>query len=289
MPTALDWVNEAKNQLYSGYQEQMNKLDTTPMDASQTTINLAYDPQGLAQGTVIAIDLEEMYVWGVSTRQLTVERGFNGSTKAAHVAGSLIVVKPKFSTFRVFNAINYVIGELSSPDAGLFQVKTADIPYNPVMGFYDLPGDILAPIAVDYYDSISDLHPVHQWDFLRGQDVTLVPSGQALRIWDGFPGQNLRVTYKAPFVKFTALTDDVTVTRLWESAYDLPPLGAFSRLVPPRDVKRTFTEAQGEPSKTTAVPPGSSRQAVQLPESFYQSRVAQERTRLQEKYPYVLA
>lgn len=288
MTTGRDWLQDARGFLLSGYQEVLNKLDVA-MDNVQDKVNLGFDPKGLSDGVVVAIDLEEMYVWDVNARQLTVERGYNGTAKVAHADDSLVQVKPKFSPGRIFKALNDTIGELSAPDQGLYQVKTADAPYNPVKGFYDLPGDILAPVEVYYYDGIMDLHPVRQWDFIRGQDVGQVASGQALRIWDGMPGRNLRILYKAPFVKLPDLDTDVTTTGLAETAWDIPPLGAVLRLVPPRDIKSSFTESQGEPRRASEVPPGASRQAASGPDKQYVDRVAQERTRLQSKYPYVMA
>lgn len=288
MPTGHDWLHEARGYLYSGYQEQLNRLDVT-MDATQDSVNLDFDPKGLANAATIAIDLEEMFVWSVNGRSLVVERGYNGTAKVPHTEGALIYVKPKFPPFRIFNALNAVIRELSSPDRGLFQVKTADVPWNPVKGFYDLPGDVLAPIEVYYYDGLSDIHPVRQWDFVRGQEGEVVSSGQALRIWDGMPGRDLRILYKAPFVPLLSLDSDVATTGLEPEAWDIPPLGAVYRLVPSRDIKATFTEAQGEPRRASEVPPGASRQAASGPTNQYEVRVAQERTRLQAKYPYVMA
>lgn len=288
MPTARDWVSEARGHLMSGYQEELNRIEVA-MDASQVLVNLAFDPKALSQGTVISIDLEDMYVWQVAAKQLTVERGFNGTAKTAHAINSLTLIRPKFTPARIFKALNDSIGELSSPDNGLFQVKTTDVPYNPVKGFYNLPGDMLTPIEVYYYDGLSDVHPVRQWDFIRGQDAAVVASGQALRVWDGVPGANLRVLYKARYVRFTTLDDDVAVSGLDPEQYDIPPLGAAVRLVPPRDVKRSFSEAQGESRRGGEVPPGAARQAVSGIAAIYQQRIAQERTVLQAKYPYVMA
>lgn len=288
MTTARDWVSEARAHLMSGYQEEMNRLDVA-MDASQVLVNLAFDPKALTQGAVISVDLEDMYVWQVASKQLTVERGFNGTAKVLHAINSLVLIKPKFSPYRIFKAINDTLSELSSPDNGLFQVKTGDVLFNPVKGYYDLPGDILAPLEVYYYDGFMDIHPVRQWDFIRGQETAVAASGQALRIWDGWPGRNLRVLYKARFVRFANLDIDVTTSGLDADAWDIPPIGAAVRLVPPRDVKRAFSESQGESRRNSEVPPGANRQAVTGIAALYRDRIAQERTVLQAKYPYVMA
>lgn len=288
MPTANDWVEETKHHLYSGYQEEINRLNG-PLDATQVAVNLDFDPKGLSQGAVISVGLEEMYVWNVTGRSLQVQRGFNGTPKLAHAEDSLVTVKPKFSTYRIFLAVNNVLKELASPERGLFQVKTLDVPHNPASGFYDLPGDIISLMDVHYFDGIHDLYPVHQWDLVRNQDPLAVASGQALRIWDGMPGRNLRVRYRAPFTLLAGLDTDVTTTGLPDSAWDLPSLGAAVRLVPPRDVKRSFTEAQGEPRRANEVPIGAARQSASGIAALYEQRIVGERTRLQAKYPYVAA
>src|SRR5205823_3419532 len=93
----------------------------------------------------------------------------------------------------------------------------------------------------------------------------------------GIIGQPLRIKYKAAFGQLTALTDDVlAVTGLHAEAHDIPPLGVIERLVPPREIRRNFTEAQSEPRRATEVPPGAVGQSATRISAYRMRRIAEE-------------
>lgn len=291
MTTALDWVMEAKNALYSGYQDEMNQCAGALSAASGTVnVNLAYDPVGISRGAVVAIDLEEMYVWSTNVRTLSVQRGFNGTTPAAHADGSLIQVKPKFSTFRVFTTINNELRNLSSPEVGLFQMLKVVLAYSPVLHGYDFPGEVTSIYDLRYTDigPTKERRRIQNWGFVRDSPIAEFASGQALQVYEaGAPGKPITVQYRAPFTLLTTLADDVALTGLPVTAYDIPPLGAVMRLVPPRDVRRTFTDAQAGARRMDEVPPGASSQSVSGVDKLYNGRVEAELSRLLAKYPYL--
>jgi hypothetical protein len=115
-------------------------------------------------------------------------------------------------------------------------------------------------------------------------------SGGALVIYEGgYPGQAIRVRYRAPFGSLTALDDDVLAdTGLPATAHDLPPLGAAVRLVAGREVKRNFTEAQGEPRRAEEVPPTATLQSSRELLRIRQQRIVAEQSRLLHQYGYGL-
>lgn len=289
MTTALDWVEEARSYLLSGYQEGINRLSGA-LNTIQTSLVVEFDQQGITRGTVISIDLEEMLVWSVSANTVTVQRGYNGSTIASHLDQSLIHVKPKFSSFRIFRALNDSLREISGPGKGMFQVREQSVTFNAAIQGYDFPGEVLSIIDVRYEEpsSLRSASRVEAWDFVRDQPVALYPSGQGLLLYEGgYPGRRVNVQYRAQFAPLTSLTENVLDTGIPATAIDIPPLGAIVKLVPPRDVKRSFTESQGEARKQSEVPPGSSRQAASGPAAIYAGRIRDEAQKLQSRYPFV--
>jgi len=131
MSTVSALLERVSRQLLSGTIEERNKLAST-ITSSATSVTMSFELSGLRAGTVIEIDSELMYVWEdtPSTKTITVERGYAGTTAAAHSAGAVAVVNPRFSKAQMLDALNQDIDDLSSPVNGLFRVVSADIAYN---------------------------------------------------------------------------------------------------------------------------------------------------------------
>ena len=294
MATANDLIEETKRHLFSGQNEELNRLSGA-VTSNATSMLMTYDLGGIQRGATIAIDLEEIQVWEANGKTASVvQRGVNGTTAAAHADLATVTVKPKFSAFRILTAINHDLRDLSSPDNGLYQIKTITLTYSPVIQGYDLTataGDVLGIQEVRF----ETVGPEKSWPRIdsyalrRNMSTADFPSGTALVLYEGgFPGQDIRVSYKAPFVSLAATTDDVfVVSGLPVSAVDLPPLGAAMRLVAPRDVKRSFSEHQGEPRRAEEVPPGSAASAMRGIMMLRQQRINAERARLTALHPII--
>lgn len=292
MSTANDLVEATRRHLFSGQNEELNRLAGAVTNVA-TTMTMTYDLGGIQKGMIIAIDLEEIQVWETSGKIITVcSRGVNGSTAASHADLATVTVKPKFSQFRILSAINTDLSDLSAPDNGLFRIKNVTLTFSPVIQGYDMTSvtsDLLGVLDVRY----SMVGPekswprVEKWSLLRNMSTAEFTSGTALVLYDGgFPGRSVRVTYKAPYSSFTQLSDDVvSVSGLQASAADIPPLGAAMRLVAPRDVKRAFSEHQGEPRRADEVPVGSATSSMRGLMMLRGARITSERSRLVAQYP----
>lgn len=286
-PLASELVEATRRYLYSGYNDELNRLSGA-IDAVTTTVNVGFDPKGVAPGTTIAIDLEEMYVWSVNARQLTVQRGMNGSTATGHNDLAVVHVKPKFSPFRIFTELNNELRDLSSPEHGLFRIMTEDLTYNPVYQGYDVPGNITSIHEVRYAEINGRNYPkIGLFELVRNMPTGDFGSGNALILKEAAsPGRLIRVKYRAPFGLLTGLTDDVpVVTGLPATATDIPPMGAALRLVVPREIKRNFTEGQPEPRRAEEVPPGAVAQSPRGLVALRQQRIVAEAGRLAAQYP----
>jgi len=294
MTTALDLIEETRRLLFSGQNEELNRL-AGAVTSNATTITFTYDVGGIQRGTTIAIDLEEIQIWDASGKTASVvQRGVNGTVAAAHSDLATVTVKPKFSNFRILTAINHDLNDLSSPDNGLYQLKTVTLLYNPAVQGYDLTSvaSNLLGIAEVRYETIG---PDKSWPRIdnyvvrRNMSTSDFASGTALILYEGgWPGQDVRVSYKAPFTLLTALTDDVvSAGGLPVTAVDIPPLGAALRLVAPRDVKRGFSEHQGEPRRADEVRVGDGAQSMRGMMMLRQARINSERSRLLAQYPNI--
>lgn len=293
MATGTDLIQETRRHLYSGDREQLNKLSGAISSSSSSSFTATYTVGGIQAGSVVEVDTELMYVWAVdaASKVVTVERGHLGSTAATHTDLSLIRVNPKFSNFAIFQALNEDLNDLSSPLNGLFQIKTVNLTYNATFRGYDLTAvtDVIDIYEIRYESIGPERYwpEITQWSLTRNMPTGDFASGLALMLSQGADtGQTIRVRYKAPFVALSSASDNVTtISGLHAQALDIPPLGAAARLVAPREVKRGFSEHQGEPRRAEEVPVGQQLRSAQGLMGMRRGRIQAEAARLYAMYP----
>lgn len=291
MPTTADLISETKRHLLSLQREPMNKL-TTGIGPTASAVTMDFDTSKVQEGSHLQIGLELMYVWSIdqSSKTAVVERGQLGSQAATHSAGSVVTINPKFPDFAIFKALNDELIDLASPVNGLFAVRSVELTATSNSSGYNLPTTNLLEIL-----SIEQRHagsprtwtPVTNYSLQQQAETDDFASGTALHLGDGTrAGQPIRVLYKAGFSPLTALTDDVaTVSGLPVNMQDIPPMGAAVRLAAPREIKRNFTEAQGEPRRATEVPPGAVQASMRSVAAMRQNRITAEAGRLVQQFP----
>ena len=290
--TAQTWIDETKNLLLTDYVEECDTLGTLLND-SETTVNFTHDTPGIVAGSIIEIGTELMYVFSVNatTNDATVQRGFRGTTAASHSAGDLVTVNPKFPAQLVLNAINDELADLSSPQNGLYQMKTVEFTYNISQDGYNLTGvtdDILAVYQVTYTDDGSEnTEPVlPAWTLRRDRNTGSFASGYALVLHDDAnSGQAVRVQYKTGFTALAATSTALSTVGLHSSAYDLPSLGAALRLMSTRPVRREFIDEQGSSRRADEVPAGAISASMRDLRALRETRINAEAARLDQQYP----
>ena len=288
MTTAGELIDRVTSELLAGTVEERNKLASS-VDASATTLTFTYALSGLREGTVFEIGTEQFYVWtsNTSAKTVVVERGFNGTTAAAHATNAIATVNPRFPRARTLNQLNADLADLSSPLNGLFRVLTVDIAYNGNDRMVNLTG---VTDMIDLYDVrlryLNDDYPViRSVRLLRDMPTTDFASGFALAFDAPVRPGTLRVSYKAPYGSFTSESD--TLTSVGGSTYldDLLVLGAQMRLVAPREIKRNFTESQGDTRRAEEVPAGAVANSMLQLQRVRRDRVQAEAARLNRQYP----
>jgi hypothetical protein len=293
MTTTAVVIDRTLRQLLSGTVEARNKLTTT-LTSSGTSVVVDYPLEGLRSGQVCEIDSELMYIWAtdVPTKTLTVQRGFNNSTAAAHTAGAVITINPRFPRAQILEAVNDELSDLSSPMHGLFQVKTLNIDYNGSDAMIDLTNvtsiiDLLT-VSVRY---MTDDYPIaRKIRLIRDLPTDDFPSGFALRFDQAvFPGR-LRVVYKAAYTAAaTEATDINSGCGVQETVTDIVALGAQIRLMSPREVKRNFTESQGDTRRAEEVSMGAVANSITSLIRLRRDRIQAEAARLARAYPTFLS
>ena len=298
MTTAQAWIDETRDLLLSGYVEELLVLGASVgISDTQLTITDAAD-SGIVPGVIIEIDSEAMYVQKVSGT-VDVIRGYGASEPAAHDNLSIVRVSPKFPTYRILEALNNDLRDLSAPDNGVFQIKTFTTTYNANKQGYDLTEDgvsltneaVQSIYAVSYSDpvTVEAREPeIRKWGLKRDRITTSFTSGMALVLYEAaFPGKKVNVSYKSPLTLISGVASSFnkSSTGLQSTAYDLPPLGAALALLAAAPIRREFIDAQGSSRRAEEVPPGAISGSIRALRFRRETRVAAEAARLATMYP----
>ncbi len=292
--TAQTWIDETRDLLLTDYTEELATLGGA-MDTSATTISFTLpssSPAGVVAGATLEVGTELMYVFDVATDgTTTVQRGYKGSTAAAHSSGDLVTINPKFPAYQVLDALNHELRDLSSPQNGLFQMKTVELTFDTAKDGYDMTGvtdDILSVYQITFSDPGSENSEPTLPDFTlrRDRNTSSFASGYALILHgDAWPGEKVRVQYKTGFTALTGTTTALSTTGLHAEAYDLPVLGAATRLMSSRPIRREFLDEQGSSRSAEEVPPGAISASIRDLRQLREDRVNAEVARLHSQYP----
>jgi hypothetical protein len=292
MSTAGALINRVSRQLLSGTIEERNKLATT-VTSSDTSIVMSYDLAGLRAGSVFEIDSELMYIWVAESgsKTLTVERGYLGTTAAAHTAGALAILNPRFPQQQLLDSFNQELDDLSSPSNGLFRVVAANVDYNGSDRQVNLTS---ATTIIDLIDVrlryLSSDYPVLRGVRLsRDLPTSDFASGFALTFDEVSMAGTLRVRYKAPFVRASSTSSDIqSVCLLPINMEDIVEMGVMARMLSVREVKRNFIESQGDTRRSDEVPAGSIANSVTNILRLRRDRIIAEASKLARQYPLTI-
>ena len=292
MSTVAQVINRTHRQLLSGVVEERNKL-ASAINATATSVALTYEVGGVRAGSVIEIESEQMYVWSVTdaTKTAVVERAFNGTTAATHAANTVVTVGPRFPRAQVLEAINDELADLRSPMNGLFQVKVLDLQYNGSDRQVNLPAvaNVIDLIEVRYREKADDYRKVNKVSLLRNLPTKDFGSSMAIQLDQDVRSGDVRITYKAPFNKVVTESDNMqTLAGFPEVAEDILVIGAQIRLMGPREIKRNFTESQGDTRRSEEVPAGAVSGSITNLLRMRRDRITAEAARLARQYPTFL-
>lgn len=291
MATVLDVIQETKRHLLGATRAEINVLDQS-ISASASQLTVRYEQRGISNGGVLSIGDELMIVVQAASTSKTVDvlRGQLGSVAAAHTAGDLVEVNPRFSTFTVRKTVEQ---EIKSWPEGLFAVDSTTISRVSGTRGYNLnvPEDFTQVLDVYAGPAAGDTENAwrkFQFHVQRGLPKTSFPSGTALVLHETPSSSSVLTVIYATHFDVSNMDDTVDLYEdmgIHEEAHDIPALGAAWRLMTEREAKRSFTEGQGEPRHAEEVPPGTALRAAGALLELRDRRLAEERGRLLARWP----
>lgn len=288
MTSVASVITQARHALVGSSREQRNRL-SIGVDTDDTTLTLEFDLNGIGRDHIVEVGSELMFVWGVSSasKTLTVERGYLGTTPAAHALGAGLTVNPKFPRSVLLASMNAELADLSSPRNGLFRVATVETEYDNRTRMLTIPGSVpvLRVLSVWWREGNRDWYEVPRFRVARNQDTDDISSGIAVILDDGARTGPVRIVHTTPFAS-VAEDDDLEVDGgLPASAVDIVALGVQLRSMVSREVPRNHIEAQGDTRRPDEVGPGAVQQSWQGLSRLRRERIQAESTRLKQMYP----
>jgi len=293
MSTVGTVIDRTLRQLMSGTIEERNKVSTA-VSATETSVSALYDLNGIRPGGIIQIDTELMYVWEISagSKSMTVERGWNGTTAAAHAANAIITVDPKFPRAQILEAVNAELDDLASPMNGLFQIKSMELNYNGTDIMVNLPitDKIIDLISVSVRYLSTDYPKIRRCRLIRDLPNDDFNSGYAIRFDEAVDSGRMIVVYKTPFINVTTESQNLqNIAGIPSTCEDILIMGAQIRLISPREIKRNFTESQGDTRRADEVPSGAVSNSITNLLRMRRDRITSEAAKLKRQYPTFLS
>lgn len=282
MSTVNEQVQKIRRVLLGAHRPMLNRLDGG-LDTSVTTVVLEFAATGVARGSYISVNDEMMYVWSVSDKTLTVQREMLGTTAGTHADGDVVEIDPRFPDGLILDEMS---AEITSWPRSIFAVDTDDLS----LGAGDTmsafaPTGIYSVLAVNRQpvNSTDDRWPEIGFDYKRSLGKLFIDT-------TGSSNQSftVTVTYSKAFDTdpFTGATDLQTDVGLSAALEDALKYGTCWRLLVGREVKRTFTESQGEPRNAEEVPPGHANSVADGFLKLRNTRISEEARRLAADYPW---
>ena len=291
MTTMLDMVSDTRRMAFGSLNDQINLVGIDAA-ASDTSLIMDMDITGITPGMTLSSGLNVWYVKGIesSSKTVFVIPGFDNSPKTAVTAGDFVFIKPRVTDWYMFSMMNQEILRLSTPQHGLYAIKSWTDSVNATYQTYTVPDaafNMIGILRIRYrLPGTTDV-----WVDIpeKSYRVQTGVSGSIIRLLRDIPSSaDIEFLYKGPFTPATSLDDDVTtVCGLSSSMIDIPPLGCLSTLLRTTETRRNQVQQQGDARRAGEVASGANSNTVQMVERNHQMRIWEEASRLTQRIPIV--
>ena len=288
-PTIADCVTHTKRLLNSNTRTELDAIHTT-ISASDTTIRLKYQTDGIRAGSYISVEdgtnpPETMYVHARNGEYATVQRGIDGSAGYAWTADSKIEVEPRFTGFQILEAVRDSIYSLPN---NLYAVGTTSVSFASTSTQSVTATDLA---STGFYHIISATRTARSSeDRLLNMNVTVQRQTdgtfKVIRQEGIEKAVTVNIRYAHPFT-VSALdmgTRLDTTVGMQDSMRDIPALGGAARLVLGEESLRLDLHSAGDSRGDGALNPGDRARYSLVLQAQYDRRVSEEARRLMSLY-----
>ena len=318
-------IGDLVDRVYREYLEPMDDLvsyTTLSTGVNNSVTSIVFDgdmlsieeEDALDKGTVIEINQELMICTDLNTvtNTITVKRGVQGTTAAAHTAGDIIKISPPFPRKNVFDA---VCDQIKNLFPTLFAVDTQSVTVGDgytLLGSYDSVGthnyvvSIIGAIS-QYTDfssnsdttgvnfapvtcSLIELPNPFTYNDSDGVERTFTYSTgpsvvHAIQFSGIASGHTAYVTFKKRFIEPTAEDNTLANIGLEDEYVPIIMAGVAAHMVAGRDIPAATTDYISDQLAVSNYPVGSSNSVRNSLLQYQQLLLNQSRKYLRAKYP----
>jgi len=298
--TVENTIERIRRQLASTVRLEINTLGSS-LTTSTLTFPLTYDlANSVRSGAVLSIGRELMRVVtvNVTSKEVTVIRGWQDTDAEAHASGDEVLINPRFTRFDIYDAI---IQEIDSWNPDIFKVADAGGTFLTEATGFEVPAAYSAALGVihvrrNFTEDSSLVWPETPFALHRGFSTNLTPTegtGMYVRFTKGIgympQAGSYAIRYAIPFdtSDITAESSDLVAdVGLDSPLLELVELGVKYRLLMDDENPRSARSVQDEPRRNEEVPVGQSINQTQSVLQRYERRRNSEVLRLRTLYPF---
>jgi len=293
MPTFSQMTSEVQSNL-QGYSLRQDRITwvATSGGISATDLNIKIgSADNLAKG-IVQIDNELIWVNSFDRQNLTLNvapgfgRGYQGTTPSPHAENAQVILTPTFPITMIQQAINDTINSLYPK---LFQVASTTFTFNAAQIAYPLPDDARDVLYGSWQTPgpSKEWLPINRWRIDRMANVAAFNTNKTVNLYEKIvPGRTVQIYYSTIPSNLTNYNDDfAAVTGLPESSRDVVTLGAAYRLLSYIDTGRINLSSAEADLADTKLPSSAGASASKYIFALYQQRLAEESTKLQDRFP----
>lgn len=272
MATSSDITQRVRDEIYSTIPTE--HPFTHLINGSVTNVATAVivdDGGNFAYGDIIewAEDGDQAFVQSVATNTLTVIRGWNGTTAAAHADNTVIYKNPRFTTAQITKAVTHVLNELETLGVHAWGTGTLTL----LTGDYSYPvteTDVIDVVSVYYPDDSYGMMRPLPFRYQKSLHTSAISGGDGIMLWDWgnqVAGDPVYYTYKQRLS---------SVTSLMARQEEIVVVGATERLLRSKVVP--WTQDPGKRTNRTIQPGSIERDGRALRSEYI--RLAREESQL---------
>jgi hypothetical protein len=275
----------------SGYTLRQDRTTHITEDISSTAVSIKFANSAQISKGAVEIDDELIWLDDYDRTSSTANvppygRGYQGTTKALHTAGTKATIAPTFPRASIKKAINDTIDAVFP---NLFGVGTHTFSYNGVQTAYSLPAEAQTVLYVSYQTTgpTKEWLPVKGWKQDPLANTSAFATGNTVSIYDGVPaGRTVQVFYSKKPGTLSAPGDVFeTVTGLPSSCKDVIVYGASARLMSFIDPGRLNYSSAEADQADTKVQYGSGASTARFIQNLFLTRLSEESKKLRDVYP----
>jgi len=285
-----DAVQTVRSMVLGSALDDVSVLDAAYDPVLDSSITLRYAKRAITPGSILSVGLNTFLVLEITTdgTDIVVHPSADGGPNVAAAAGTLVHVRPAFTTYSIFRELVGEIVSLSSPASGVFATALFQSEGNSfVDGVYSIDPDDLAAgrsiiglVRAEY--RIGDTEAWHTF-----QDCEWQPSGHVVRVFADPPrATEYLFTFSTTFGTPTALTDDLDTFGVSDGIADVAVLGAAAQMALTWEGRRMNPTTQGDTRRSAEIAATGSSSLARQFRARQKERLNEEIARLIKQYGY---